>query len=488
MSKKKAEEMEKERERFLNGAVKNGTDREVAEALFNKMASFAQYAFNKSHAAAYSITSYRSAYLKAHYPAQYYASLLTSVIGNSVKTAEYIAECNRMKITVSPPDINESSVGYTVNGSEICFGLAAVKSIGENFVKQILDERRVSPFKSFADFVERMMPRGLNKQQLFALASVGSFDKLGVARSAILDVLEQVHDKFLGAEKNKLDGQTDMFSQISDGCPEVVIDYPDIPEMSSKEKLLLEKEYIGLYLSGSLLDDYSQYIEALGSVPVNRIVDSFDEGSENLGEFKEKQHVVISGIVSDIKRKTTKKNDMMAFVTVDDRLASIEVIVFPDVFEKCQYLLTKESAVAILGSISLKDEDDPKIIASEIKPLKANGTFTSVEKTVVKTEKTVNYKQNEDGLKAPRKTEYTPCQKVFVSPSIVYIRVDNRECDEFKKAMLLLEIFNEGKTKVSFFDKSCGKYVMCSDARFYATEYTVGELKRICGEENVVCK
>ena len=488
MSKKKAAEMEKERDGFINGAVKNGTDRDIAEALFNKMASFAQYAFNKSHAAAYSITSYRSAYLKAHYPAEYYASLLTSVIGNSLKTAEYIAECSRMKIVVCAPDINESSVGYTVAGSRIRFGLAAVKSIGENFVKQILDERAKGAFTSFADFVERMVPRGINKQQLFALSAIGCFDKLGVARSRILEVLENVHEKFSQLEKQKLDGQTDLFSMMSDAAPEIKIDYPDIPEMSAKEKLLLEKEYIGLYLSGSLLDDFSDNISALGATPINQIITAFDETEDNYNQFKEKQSVVLTGIVSSVTRKTTKKNDVMAFVDLDDRLSSIELIVFPEVYEKNQHLLTKESTVAVFGTISVRDDEAPKIIVTDVKPLRENGKFVnSYSQTQKSAASSVAAKRYEKLETRPQGSIITS-NRAFTEPSTVYIRVDDKKCDAFKKAYLLVEIFCEGRTKVCFYDKSTGKYEVLSGLLFQATEYTLNELRAICKAENVVCK
>ena len=486
MSKKKAAEMEKERDGFINGAVKNGTSKELAEALFNKMASFAQYAFNKSHAAAYSITSYRSAYLKAHYPAEYYASLLTSVIGNPIKTAEYIAECSRMKITVCPPDINESNVGYTVAGSQVRFGLAAVKSIGENFVKQILDERYKKRFSSFEDFVERMVPRGINKQQLFALAAIGCFDKLGVARSRILEVLEKVHEQFLQKEKQNLDGQTDLFSMMTDDSAKIKIDYPDIPEMSAKEKLLLEKEYIGLYLSGSLLDDFEEYISALGATPINDIITSFDENEDNYNQFREKQSVVIGGIVSSVTRKNTKKNDIMAFVSLDDRLASIELIVFPEVYEKNQHLLTKESTIAVFGTISIRDEEPPKIIVTDVKPLKENGNF---DKSAIPVAKATNerYVKNE-GHTHSTQSATQPVSRAFVEPTTIYIRIADKKCEEFKKACLLVEIFCEGRTKICFYDKSTSKYESFSGLLFQATEYTLEQLKLICGSENVVCK
>lgn len=487
MSKKKAAEMEKEREGFISGAVKNGVDRDLAESLFNKMASFAQYAFNKSHAAAYSITSYRSAYLKAHYPAEYYASLLTSVIGNSVKTAEYISECSRMKIVVCAPDINESSIGYTVANEKIRFGLAAVKSIGENFVKQILEERSKGNFTSFADFVERMMPRGINKQQLFALSAIGCFDRLGVARSRILEVLEKVHDQFLQNEKQKLDGQTDLFSMMNDDDVKIKIEYPDISEMSAKEKLLLEKEYIGLYLSGSLLDDYSENISALNAVPINKIISSFDENEDNYNQFREKQSVVIAGIVSSVTRKNTKKNDIMAFVNIDDRLSSIELIVFPDVYEKNQHLLTKENTVAVFGTISVRDDEDPKIIVTDVRPLTENTSFDASKFSKSQsTSYNQNVKQYQNATTTYAKSEAHTTQ--FVAPSTVYVRVENKDCEAFKKAYLLVEIFDEGKTRVCFYDKSTSRYEMLSGLLFEATEYTLNELRSICGAENIACK
>ena len=323
---------------------------------------------------------------------------------------------------------------------------------------------------------------------MFALSAIGCFDKLGVARSRILEVLENVHEKFVQLEKQKLDGQTDLFSMMSDAAPEIKIDYPDIPEMSAKEKLLLEKEYIGLYLSGSLLDDFSENISALGTVPINQIITAFDENEDNYNQFREKQSVVIAGIVSSVTRKTTKKNDVMAFVGLDDRLSSIELIVFPDVYENNQHLLTKESTVAVFGTISVRDDEAPKIIVTDVKPLKENGKF---DNTYLQTQKSAaaysaagQYEKREVNPQNVVKTSNT----AFTEPSVVYIRVDDKKCEAFKKAYLLVEIFCEGRTKVCFYDKSTGRYEMLSGLLFQATEYTLNELRSICKSENVVCK
>ncbi|MBQ7364511.1 MAG: DNA polymerase III subunit alpha, partial [Clostridia bacterium] len=257
MSKKKGDEMEKERAAFLKGAKDNFIPEQDAAALFNEMTSFAKYAFNKSHAASYAFISYRTAYLKAHYPLAYYASLLTSVMGNNTKIAEYINDCAKQRIRVLPPDINESVTDFSVNENHIRFGLAGVKHIGYSFVDTIVRERAKAPFTSFIDFVERMLKYNLSKQQCTALISVGAFDSLGISRSTLFASSDDIHNRLSEISRSNLTGQTDLFSAMlgDDSPPSFMYEYPKTEELSTKHLLQLEKDSIGLYLSGNLLDD-----------------------------------------------------------------------------------------------------------------------------------------------------------------------------------------------------------------------------------------
>ncbi len=418
--------------------------------------------------------------MKAHYPAQYYAALLTSVIGNAPKTAEYISECTRMKIEVCPPDVNESGVGYTAREKRIVFGLCAVKSIGQNFVSQIIEERRAKPFVDFPDFVQRMSRRGLNKQQLCALAAVGAFDRLGTFRSRLHAVCDTVLEKFNGARSANLDGQTDLFSQFSeDDSMRVKIDYPDLPELSAREKLNLEKEFIGLYLSGNLLDDYSGHLSSLKCTEIKNVLAAFDPESDGFGAFSDKQRVSIAGIVSQITRKNTRSGDPMAFVTVFDRFGEMEILVFPELFAKNAHVLIKETAIGVSGTISVKNEDEePKLLAQTITLLKPNDSYQP-EQTPVRAEP--------DPTPVKRETRPVRDDLTFRIPKQIFVRVPDKASKAFRSAVLLAEIFCEGNTQIVFFDQSEGKYEYTNLA-FQATPYSVSQLESFCGKENVVLR
>ena len=478
MSKKKSEEMEKERDTFVKGATENFVSKEIANEIFDEMAGFAKYAFNKSHAAAYSITSYRTAYLKTHYPAQYYAALLTSVMGNTPKMSEYIADARKMGISVLAPDINESDAGFTVKGNRIRFGLAAVKGVGEALANAISAERKTGDFKSFDDLVERMTARELNRQSLLALVSVGAFDSLGRARSSLVEALDAVIESASAAKRRNLDGQLDLFASLGDASPvSVSYEYPNIPEYDTKKKLSLEREYIGVYVSGSLLDGYSDHISDISPTDIS-IINMSASDEENAQEHeavKDRQSVNIVGIVTASNKKQTRNGDMMAIITLEDKASQIRVLVFSKIYEKFAAYTGVDSIVSVFGEVSIKDDGSAEIVARKIEPLITNGSYT--RKTVT-------------AAKAPEeRVQRTPViDNTAIYHKKLYIKVPSLDSEEYKRAIAVVSIFCEGDTEVVFYDSSSSSYHKILTLKTDVTENAYKLLCDICSKENVILK
>ncbi len=473
MSKKKASVLAAEKESFVSGAVGKGIDEKAASELFEEMASFANYAFNKSHAAAYAFISYRTAYLKAHYPREYLAALLNSVLDRPAKIAEYISDCKKLGIRVLAPDINESQMNFHVSGKNIRYGLLALKNLGEPFTRSLISERKKRPFKSFEDFAERMSTYELNRRQAETLIMAGTFDTLGVFRSRLMLSFEHILDAMQLKSRSSITGQIDMFSAAN---PDIApaFEYPNIPEYSMRELLLLERECSGLYFSGHLLDGFSKHVEDIGTVEIKDIVgsDDGDEEVEGGNEFKEKQTVRIAGIVSSVTRKATKNSGMMAFITLSDRFAEIECIIFPKQYLQLSGLIAEDTALAVSGSISLREDEKPKIIVSKMIPLTENSVYEK-EKLKPISEKTSNA--------SPETVRKAAYRKLF-------LRFRDFECKEYKKAKNLTEIFAfEQGDRVTFYDSSKGAYVNFPSAVIIGEVY-LSELRKILGDENVVLK
>ena len=404
MSKKKFDVMEKERQNFIhgiiddkgsivvNGAVRNGVDESVANKIFDEMMDFASYAFNKSHAAAYAVIAYQTAWLKYYYPVEFMAALLNSFLGSSDKVSEYVRECTTLGIEVLPPDINESSVRFTVVNGKIRFGLAAVKNVGENAVKGIIEERIINgSYKSFREFCERVDGRDVNKRCIESLIKCGAFDSFGIYRSKMMAVYEKLVDGIQQIRKRNTDGQISIF-EIAADKDEVKVsgdDYPNIKEFPSKMLLSMEKEMLGLYVSGHPLREYEDEIKTyvtFFSSSLNKETDEVDveKEMESLKGISDGAQVTVGGIITAMKTKTTKSNNLMAFVNIEDLYGTMEVIVFPAILEKFNSLLTEENIVLVNGRISIKEEDQPKIICDEVKALtkvKAKKLYLKVEKS-----------------------------------------------------------------------------------------------------------
>lgn len=470
MSKKKADVLEAERENFIRGASERGISPEAATKLFDDMSSFANYAFNKSHAAAYAQISYRTAYLKAHYMKQYMCALLTSVLGSGSKMAEYIGECTKKRIRVLAPDINKSMLNFHVADGDIRFGLLALRNAGEQFISNIIHERSFGEFTSFESFVERMSKYDMNKRQIESLVKSGAFDKLGVYRSKLLASYEKIIDLNNNKSHNNVSGQMDIFSPQANArsaAVSIAFEYPDIPELTLKEKLRFEKEVSGLYFSGHMLDGYSLSIEELAPDSVFDIISAAEkDGESENAAYADKQKVSVAGIITSRVVKNTKSNEKMAFITLEDRYAEIEAIVFPKQLERFEPILNVDDVIALEGTLSFREDEPPKIILNNARELIENSKRSTALKTVDTDKKDTD---------APKKEKK------------VYVRVPDRDSPTARRVLSFIEIFT-GDATVFFYDVSSGKYIKLNNMGLALNDFTLRELGEIAGEGNVVVK
>ena len=380
MSKKKAKDVEREREAFLHGdaarnikgCVANGIPEATAQAIYDEIYDFANYAFNKAHAVSYAVVAYQTAYFKCHYTKEYMAALLTSVLDNSDKVSEYIAECRNCDIRLLPPDVNRSHDGFTVEEDGIRFGLVAIKNIGRGFIRALVRERESGgAFQSFQDFCERMFDCGdMNKRAVENLIKAGAFDGLGAYRSQLMQIYEKVLDAIANSRKVNVEGQLDMFSMTggSSGGHPSAIPLPDIPEYSATERMFMEKETTGLYLSGHPMNDYRAAAHAAGALPIHDILADFND-EDGPTRFADGQNVTVAGIVTSSKTRTTKNNSLMAYVVVEDEAAAIELLCFSRTIDQCGSYMAVNTPVVVKGRLSVRDEKPPQIMCDTIYPL-----------------------------------------------------------------------------------------------------------------------
>ncbi len=509
MSKKKADVLEAERGQFIKGAEVNGIDSIKAEKLFEDMASFANYAFNKAHAASYALISYRSAYLKAHYTGEYMSALLTSVLGNQGKVAEYISECSKFGIQVLPPDINSSRVNFSTDREDgnIRFGLLALKNVGKQFIVSIINERALSGrFISFDNFVERMSSIGdLNKRQVEALIKCGAFDKLGKFRSQLLIVYETVIDNAMQKMKSGPAGQLDMFAASGIDAP--AFEYPEVEDFNIRRKLMLEKEASGMFFSGHLLDIYQKHIDDLIPISISEIM---ERDSDGVYFYSDRHKVTACGMITSVTVKNTKNDDQMAFFRLEDRNGEIECIAFSKSFEAFRSEVFIDNAVFVKGTVSIK-EDEVKLIVNELITLVENEAY--IDKKMKKNAESPASESTDKEVPMSPLSMYLSIyaaagnapieEKPLISvepiisplsngrekmlPTKIYLRVADMQNEMFLKAKNLVDIFNEGSMRVIFYDMSAQKYNEYSERMFYS-EYVISTLKDILGEDNVVVK
>ena len=457
MSKKKHDVMEKERQHFVTGCAANGISEQAANDIFDDMSSFASYAFNKSHAACYAYVAFQTAYLKCHYPSEFMAALLTSVLDNTDKVIEYTGECQRLGIKVLPPSINVSDGGFTVDGKSIRFGLNATKNVGRNLIAAVVRERKEKPFTSLYDFCRRLHGQELNRRAAESLVKCGAFDETGVSRKAMLENVDAIFKSVETDVGRNVEGQLDLFSQLSGesaGAAGEDFHIEDHGEFPLPELLKMEKEVSGLYLSGHPLDGYHQQIQKIGAC---RIADLMGEEARRY----DGKHVNIVCAVIKSKFMTTRSNTMMAFTNVEDLSGTMEIIVFPKVLADCRSALQDNAVVVINGRVSVKEEENAKLVAEKITPIE-------------------EYSAN--GTAAPRPAQDKPARKGM------YLKVPSRSCPQFAKVENLLSIFEGSLPVYIYFEDQ--KQLTLAPRNLWSMEHELltCELKRILGDGNVAFK
>ncbi len=463
MSKKKADVMQQERQNFIyglydedgtcqvKGCVHNGVSEEIASDIFNEMSSFASYAFNKSHAAAYAVVAYQTAYLKCHYPKEFMAALLTSVLDSTSKVTSYIDECARLKIPVLPPDIAQSGMGFTVSDEGIRFGLLAIKNLGRSVIADVIREREAAPFQNFNDFCERMHGRDLNRRAMESLIKCGAFDRMNPNRRQLLAGYEAISSSLDAVKQKNLDGQLGFFDTMAGTAREEYV-FPDVEDFPFMERLNLEKEVTGMYLSGHPLGEYADLIPKLGTAKISHVA---------LEEYDNKQ-VDILCIVSARQSKATRSGDTMAFLTVEDTTGAMEVLVFPKILQRYGQLLTVGSVVVLSGRISVREEEDAKLLCEKAATIQDRLSWRSGSPV---------RKPNAGAGSGKR-------------PGL-YLRIPSRQGKEMEKAQNLLEIF-EGTTPVYVFFQDTQKVGLAPRSMWvFPNDVLLGQLTEILGEGNV---
>ncbi len=375
MAKKKHDVMAKERKNFVYGnpeenvagCVNNGISEETANRIFDKMTDFASYAFNKSHAAAYAVVSYQTAYLKYYYPLEFMAALMTSVIDNSTKVSEYIYSCKEMGIKILPPDINKGEGNFSVDEGAIRYGMAAIKSVGRPVIRSIVEEREAGgKFKNLKDFIERLSGKEVNKRTLESFIKAGVFDEFIGTRKQLMFVYSSILDQVNQERKYSMTGQMSLFDLVSDEQKqEFDIPLPNVGEYDKETKLAYEKEVLGVYLTGHPLEDYeAKWRKSISKTTLDFQIDDETGRSKVIDGTKE----IIGGMITGKTVKYTKTNKTMAFLTIEDLAGTVEVVVFPRDYEKNQAYLNEDSKVFVKGRVSEEDDAPSKLICESIIP------------------------------------------------------------------------------------------------------------------------
>ncbi|SDY45655.1 DNA polymerase III subunit alpha [Tindallia californiensis] len=381
MSKKKMDVMEEERKNFIygkkrddgtteiDGCISRGIPEKAANQIYDEMIDFANYAFNKSHAAAYAVLAYQTAYLKCHYPLEFMAALMTSVMGNSAKIAEYMQDCKRMKIEVLPPDVNQSMSYFSVNGKNIRFGMSAIKNVGKQMIQQMVHLRnKEGAFRGFSDFCEKLHSRDLNKRALESLIKAGAFDSFGYVRAQLIAVYEQVMGSASKRKKENLEGQLNLFNlDLADHNEPMAENYPSVEEFALPIKLSMEKEVLGLYLSGHPLSEHQDILENYMTANTADFIKMVEDPMTT--PLKDRQNIIIGGMILSRSMKTTKNNQMMAIIQLEDLYGTVECIVFPKVLDQCLSLVQEDEIVVIDGMLDCRDEEAPKVLVNQLAPL-----------------------------------------------------------------------------------------------------------------------
>ena len=464
ISKKKAKQIEAERQAFIYGdaqrgiagCVAGGIPAETAQAIYQDIYDFANYAFNKAHAVSYAVVAYQTAYCKCHYTKEYMAALLSSVLDSSDKVSEYFAECRENGIALLPPDVNHSSDCFTVEPGGIRFGLVAIKNIGRGLIQRMMREReRGGPFTDFEDFCKRMDGADMNKRAVENLIRAGAFDSTGARRSQLLAVYEKVMDGIANGNRANIEGQIDFFGLGVQTERQNSLTLPDLPEFSAQELMAMEKETTGLYLSGHPMDGYRELARASGAVQISRIMDDFAQ-EEGPTRFSDGQKVRLAGVVTGSKTKTTKKNTLMAYVMLEDGTGSMEMLCFTRVLEQYGSYLKEGQVISVSGTLSVRDEKAPQLMCDFARPL----TGTAQGETAADS--------------APQTDRRT-----------LYLKMPSLDCPEMEMFKKILFLFEGGSNPVRIRLADTGKLIgtTCN-----LQDSLIREMKARLGEENVVVK
>ena len=457
ISKKKMKVIESERKVFvygdeaqgIPGCIHKGVPESVAQSIYDEIVDFANYAFNKAHAVCYAVVSYQTAYLKCHYPHEYMAALMTSVLDNAMKISGYIAECKELGIPTLPPDINHSDDHFTVENGAIRFGMGAVKNVGRGLIRSMAANRAENgPFQSLEDFLQRMGDE-LNKRAVENFIKCGAMDSFGHHRSELLAVYEAMMDSISSSRKKNLEGQMGLFSLLENDDPAVSIPIPSLPEKSRAELMLMEKETTGIYLSGHPMDDYRGFLKNTHVVPIGKLM------SEDC-PYQDDQVVSVAGVVQSVKMKTTRNNSMMAYVTLEDDTASIEMLVFSNAISQYGGYLKENEPVVITGRFSVRDDKEPQIVVNRARPMSDYAQGAAEEENV----------------------------QPVIRQGTLYLRLPNEDEPLFGKIKAILNMFpGENPVTVYFADTGKRRGSRCA---LYRT--MLKELTAVLGEQNVVVK
>ena len=464
ISKKKMKVIEAERKTFvygdpqqnIDGCIARGVPEAVGQSIYDEIVAFANYAFNKAHAVCYAVVSYQTAYLKCHYPRQYMAALMTSVLDSAEKISGYIAECKEIGIETLPPDINHSDDHFIVEGDSIRFGLGAVKNVGHGLIRTMVAKRNEGgPFKTLEDFLERMGDGELNKRAVENFIKCGAMDCFGYHRSELLSVYEKMMNAVSDTRKKNLEGQLGLFSMLSGREAAANIVIPHMDELPRAELMAMEKETTGIYISGHPMDDYRQLLKNTSVVPISALT-----GEEC--RFQDEQIVSIAGIVQTIKMKMTRNNTMMAYVTIEDDTASIELIVFSNALNEHGGYLRENAPVVVVGKLSLREDKEPQIIVNRVRPM---SDFT-------------------DPYVKPFLNELIPQKPEPEESCTLYLRLSAEGCGEYRKVRAIVNMFPGNSLVVIFFADTRKRLA----GRCLLRNSMIEELKNVLGEANVVLK
>ncbi len=449
MSKKKHDVMEHERGAFVEGCSNNNISPEVANAIFDDMTSFASYAFNKSHAAAYAHVIYQTAYLKCHYPCEFMAALLSSVLDNAGKVAQYTNDCLRMGIKVLPPDVNESFERFTVKDGNIRFGLLAVKNLGRGLISRIISERKNGKFTSFYNFCKRIHGSDLNKRAVESLIRCGALDSLGSNRRSMLSGMNEILSSLDDSKRKNIDGQLGLFDIGNSDIENAEPDLPVLTEYSSSELLSMEKETTGLFLTGHPMLAYTEKAESLSCTPINRL---FDE-DKNLSDG---DRIKIMGIITSYKKKITKNDTTMAYLVVEDTYGSVEILMFPKTYDGYAHIIKDGEIFVFNGRVSIREDEEPKMICD------------SVEKP----DQAVNKSSSNNSVQKKKRHG-------------LFLKFENENDPRISRAEKYLLIF-DGNTPVYYYFNDTKKYVLQPNSKYVAlNDPLINELKNLLGENGV---